>query len=551
MLNLATRSIVVLSLLFALLFAIGTAAMYALHAPMWFAVLFACGFMGVQFLISPWIIQLVLKINWVPVDSVDPSIASLIRDICHKRGIREPRFGLIEDGNPNAFTFGHYPGDARVVISRGILDLCDERERRAVIAHEMGHIVHWDFVVMTVAATIPLILYYVYRFGFASGRGSRRGGGMAAVGLAAFIAYIISQYIVLFLSRVREYYADHFSAESTRDPNALATALVKIAYGLAGAPKPVADKKLAAEMGAPATANAGITAGGIKTMGIFDARFGASMALAAAGSFNAATHTYDTETTVKAMRWDIFNPWAFICELSSTHPLPAKRIKALDRFAPLVEQQPVYNIPSKADESYMDEFATDLFMNYLPALGVLVGLGLAFGLGMHKVSAGSVGAVVLCVGIASLLRTRYMYPMAQFADKQVHDLLPEIKVSRIRCIPAILRGKIIGRGIPGLYWSQDLVVQDETGFMVLQYHQPLRVLQFLFGLFKAGEFVGEDVVAEGWYRRFPMPYLELWQVRRPNGEVHTSHNRGFAYYGSWALAALGLAALLIGLMGQV
>jgi len=506
--------------------------------------------MGLQFLISPWIIQLVLKIKWVPVDSVDPGIASLIREICHKRGIREPRFGLIEDGNPNAFTFGHYPGDARVVITRGILDLCDDRERRAVVAHEMGHIIHWDFVVMTIAATIPLILYYIYRFGLA-GRGKRDGGAVAAVGLAALIAYFISEYIVLFLSRVREYYADRFAGEHLRDPNALASALVKIAYGLAGAPKPVADKKLAAEMGAPATASAGVSAGGIKTMGIFDARFGASMALAAAGGYNATTRTYDATVTEKAMEWDIFNPWAFICELSSSHPLPAKRIRALATLAQRFGETPVYNIPAKASESYWDEFATDLFMNYLPLLGLLIGGAAAAGLGMNHLMVGAVGAVVAGLGLGWLLRTRYAYPKDRFPDKQVHDLIPEIKVSQIRCIPARLTGKVIGRGIPGLYWSADLVIQDETGFMTTRYRQPLSFLEFLFGLFRAKEFVGEQVVAEGWYRRFPIPYLELWRVRRPNGEVHTCHNWAFTYYGAWVTLALGLGALAAGLILQM
>ena len=96
-----------------------------------------------------------------------------------------------------------------------------------MVAHELGHIVHWDFVVMTVAATIPLVLYYIFRFGiYARGRRGKEGGAIVLVALAAFVAYIISQYIVMFLSRVREYYADQYSGQITRNPNALATALV-------------------------------------------------------------------------------------------------------------------------------------------------------------------------------------------------------------------------------------------------------------------------------------------------------------------------------------
>ncbi|MHA2216268.1 MAG: M48 family metalloprotease, partial [Candidatus Hodarchaeales archaeon] len=94
---------------------------------------------------------------------------------------------------------------------------------------------------MTVAAAIPLMLYSFYQGLMTYARFSRISGGkdeqkvgaiaiVAAIG--AFIAYMISQYIVLFLSRVREYYADSFSAEATGQPGALSRALVKIAYGM-------------------------------------------------------------------------------------------------------------------------------------------------------------------------------------------------------------------------------------------------------------------------------------------------------------------------------
>lgn len=73
------------------------------------------------------------------------------------------------------------------------------------MAHELGHIGHWDFVVMTIATIVPLLLYILF-ISTRSGRGRRRGGGyLALIGIASYVAYLVSQYIVLLLSRVREY----------------------------------------------------------------------------------------------------------------------------------------------------------------------------------------------------------------------------------------------------------------------------------------------------------------------------------------------------------
>ena len=138
-----------------------------------------------------------------------------------------PSIGMIEDGAPAAFTYGHHPNNARVVISRGILELLEPSEVEAVVAHELGHARNWDMALMTMANLVPLLLYFLYRFAI-----NRRKVGWI-VGIGAYVIYIVSEYLVLWFSRTREYYADRFAGQVTGNPNALASALVKIAYGLA------------------------------------------------------------------------------------------------------------------------------------------------------------------------------------------------------------------------------------------------------------------------------------------------------------------------------
>ncbi|MCX7759426.1 MAG: M48 family metalloprotease, partial [bacterium] len=194
-------------------------------------------FILIQFFISPIIYDFMLtwlyRCDFVSVDELPKSIAEFVKKTFNDKGVRLPRIGIIDDYTPTAFTYGNFPSNARVIISRGLLDIMDEEEAKAVLAHEFGHVFHYDFVFMTLAAIIPILLYYIYRIALEMGQSSRRNGApLYMIALVTYIIYIVSEYIVLYLSRLREYYADRFAAYLTMNPSALATALVKVGYGL-------------------------------------------------------------------------------------------------------------------------------------------------------------------------------------------------------------------------------------------------------------------------------------------------------------------------------
>ncbi|MFO0172290.1 MAG: M48 family metalloprotease, partial [Aphanizomenon sp.] len=127
------------------------------------------------------------------------------------------------------------PNSARLVVSQGLFTYLDDDEVATVYAHELGHIVHWDFAVMTVASTLVQICYLIYstvrRF-TSGGNDNKIKDALKTAGFVAYIFYIIGTYLLLYLSRTREYFADHFAAETTGNPNGLSRALVKIAYGI-------------------------------------------------------------------------------------------------------------------------------------------------------------------------------------------------------------------------------------------------------------------------------------------------------------------------------
>ncbi len=211
------------------------------------------------------------------------------------------------------------------------------------------------------------------------------------------------------------------------------------------------------------------------------------------------------------MQWDLWNPWARFYELASTHPLPAKRIKALGDLSRHYQEEPLVHFNLQQPESYWDEFFIDLGMMALPFLLPLAALALIGPRVFQDVAwiGKAYGLAIATFGIGALIRTIFAYPGGPVADASVASLLKKVKVSAVRSIPVSLKGKIIGRGIPGLVYSADLVLQDETGFIFLDYRQPLRIIEFLFGIFRTPGIIGRDVVIEGWYRRAPLPYVEM------------------------------------------
>jgi len=184
----------------------------------------------------------------------NPWLENTVKDLVAKAGIPMPRLAVVPNDTPNAFTFGRTGSTAILAVHLGLLKQLNEDEVRGVIAHELGHIKHKDYIVMTVLAALPLIAYFVAQIAFRAAwfSGSTRGRGkdqgnaavaMIAIGVIAFIVYIISFLAVMRLSRLREHFADAYSAYLTGKPRNLESALTKITYGLSLAPETTADAR--------------------------------------------------------------------------------------------------------------------------------------------------------------------------------------------------------------------------------------------------------------------------------------------------------------------
>jgi Zn-dependent protease with chaperone function len=468
------------------------------------ALIIGVGIALVQFLISPFLMDFVLRflynMRWRPLERLPEHLQPFLKNISPKYNIRVPKFGIIYDGSPNAFTYGHIPNDARIIITSGLMDLLGEEELEAVVAHEIGHAVHWDMLVMTIAYVVPLILYYIFRTLIRiRTRGKDKTAGIRyAIAIGSYILYLVSEYIVLGFSRIREYFADRFAGDNC-NPNDLASALVKIGYGLAGKGKKKERRKPQLES--------------IKPMGIFDPISATSLAVS---SYNPGYMggDIDKNTLKRVMRWDLWNPWAKYYELHSTHPLIAKRLRALSNQSQTTGKPPYIVFNEKRPESYWDDFLLDFLIVLLP-VGAIV-LSAVFFFVKQDIMFLKLGVFLL--GGTYLLRTFFSYNFKFFPEMKISSLLRKVKVSGVRGVPCRIKGKIIGRGVPGLIWSEDFVLQDDTGIMFLDYRQPLGVWNFFFGLLRAKRYQGKDVQITGWYRRTPVPYIEIKSMETTDGK---------------------------------
>ncbi len=547
------------ALVYAVVFAIG---IWFLPADL-FGLLIMVGFTLLivlfQYGISPYIIQWIYRIDWIPYENFErqyPHLSEAVDKVVALQGIKHPRMGIIHDGNPNAFTFGHTKNNARIVITDGILQFLDEEEQTAVVAHELGHVVHNDFIIMTVVFAIPLILLTIARWSYYAARFSGRrsgdrdeGGNIAllllAIAVLSFISYYIGYLISLVVSRIREYYADEHSAELTEDPNTLSTALVKIAYGLlVGGSEVEIKERNKSKVRA------------LRGLGIFDPKKASHFAVEGVGKAG----TISNDAIQKAAGWDLFNPWAKYFQIFSTHPLPAKRIQRLN------EQCETYGKSAEIDfsgarelkklqvgKSMAGEFLTDVIVKILPSiifvlLLIFTGLwvfGFFFSTPFSTLTTlqnllllWAVGFVI--IGLGYIIRTSYMY-RGGFEPKSVLDLVTVINVSPVRPVPAIIEGKIIGKGIPGYYFSDDLFFQDETGLLYIDYRFGLSIMDFFWAIARVNRLIGQKVRIRGWYRRGPSPYLQIDRLETESGKTYRNYSKHLTYIGAVIFFLIGAA----------
>jgi len=186
-----------------------------------------------QWLLAPYLIDAMYRVKEAK-PSEHPELHSMVERLSQKSGIQKPRVMIANIPVPNAFAYSSPIAGSRVAVTSQLLNTLDEGEVEAVLGHELGHLKHRDVQTMMFVSILPALFYYI---GFSMllsswyGRRSERDSGSAAalIGIVSMVIYWILTMFTLYLSRLREYFADRHSASVVDEgPRKLSEALAKI-----------------------------------------------------------------------------------------------------------------------------------------------------------------------------------------------------------------------------------------------------------------------------------------------------------------------------------
>ncbi len=272
-----------------------------------------------QWLLSPYIVDHIYRVR--PLEPGEEEwLQKAIHDIAVRSGINPPKPMIARIKIPNAFAYGNPLTGYRVAVTEGLLDLdgITREEIIAIVGHEVGHIKHRDVFVMMLVGLIPAVILwlgeYLVRWGWLIGFNSRREGGgltpLAVIGFGALLIFIgfILNLGILYLSRLREYYADAHSAHTV--PNGARNLMRALARIM-------------------------VATGYLRKRGFETSKYGQLKMLfisAPEHAIDPSTAYYyrnDIDTIVEIIKNE--KP-SLLREIFSTHPHPAKRFRFLEQL---------------------------------------------------------------------------------------------------------------------------------------------------------------------------------------------------------------------------
>ncbi|MFP5364809.1 MAG: zinc metalloprotease HtpX [Thermoleophilia bacterium] len=181
-----------------------------------------------------------------------PELHAMIERLCIQADLPKPKVAVAYTDMPNAFALGKSQKSATVCATTGIMKMLSPAELEGVMAHELAHVKNRDVMIMTIASFFASIAAMILQFGFLFGGGGHssddEGPGFLVILLASLAVYVLSFFLMMSLSRYREFVADRGAALVTGRPSALASALRKISSGMDRLPEK--DLRVANELSA-------------------------------------------------------------------------------------------------------------------------------------------------------------------------------------------------------------------------------------------------------------------------------------------------------------
>jgi Zn-dependent protease with chaperone function len=504
------------------------------------------------FIFSPWLLDAILKffygqkpLSMNQLSESSPEAAKLVKRICWKQKWPIPSLYLLPVSEPVILTYGNLPRTARITVSQGLLEQLSDDEIATLYAGELGHIVHWDFALMSLAVLVLQLPYVVYwQMAYWNEQGQRQisapflatalGGTMAVISAVAYGTYWLFRWPALWLSRQRVYYSDRHAVQLTGNPNGLTRALLKSAIGIAQDVQKIQRTSYVLEgfeLLVPVGYRQALTLGSC----------------------------YQISPLEPILEWDCANPYQPWLVINNSHPPLGDRLYVLAQYARFWKLDTELDLVAPAAKSKSQSSLQPLLLQGSPYFGALFGLviagvfwltgwvGVTFKIRLlmwiwRDFNWLLAGAVMTGFSLGTILRINRFFPDIKPANTQRDPDLPPL-LSDPQALPSDsepvrLSGKLLGRKGIGNWLGQDLILQTSTGLVKLHYLSKWGPVGNLWPKpVRPSDLVSQTVTVSGWFRRGATPWIDLETLSTSAGK--TSHSG----HPIWSTLAAMVAAL--------
>ncbi|WP_414622077.1 M48 family metalloprotease [Calothrix sp. CCY 0018] len=468
--------------------------------------------------VSPWLLDWLLckfyekkELSRETLKTYSHESVRVLQRYCQPRGWSLPKLGILPLAAPVAFTVGHLPRTARIIVSQGLLEQLEDDEIAAIIASQLGQIGRVNCAVMSVMLSVTIPIYKLYQLISQLGDNISNRIGGTVVGIIANGIYGIWYLLTatgLWLSRNRVFLSDKIGAEVTGNPNALIRGLLKIAIATAS---DIAKKKQTPWQ--LESLNLLIPVGHEQSLWL--------------GSI-AANTTFES-----LLMWDYLNPYRQWFTATNSHPLMGTRLQKLCKLARYWHVEPEVYLENQQSLKVKRE---SFLLQIAPYLGILAGAAsaLLFRLAWQALFALNLinlkwiyddwqfvtGFMLIGFSIGILIRMNSLFANIETKNVQKSESIAELLTNPtalpIDSTPVELSGKLLGHRGSSNYLAQDLIIQ--VGNILVKLHH----VSWLGQSVNPQDFIGKTVSVTGWLRRGATPWVDIQTLKTQSGKLVNS-----------------------------
>ncbi|MCP2727226.1 M48 family metalloprotease [Limnofasciculus baicalensis] len=504
----------------------------------------------------PWLMDRILKqfyglqpFSLSQLTSHSPEAAKMVQRFCRQRHLPLPTLEILPTNAPLAITYGNLPRTARIVVSEGLLSQLTEDEIATIYGGELGHIIHRDFILIslfTLAIQIPYLIYWqVSKWGEDLSQLIDRKlpayrkllppiilGISSAIASLGYCTYYLLRLPLLWLSRIRIYYSDRTAIETTGNPNGLTRALLKIAIGI------TEDIQTSRQ-----------TSSILESLDLL-LPIGYQQAIPLSScsgqiSFEAILH------------WDCTNPYRDWLSITASHPLIGDRLNSIARYSHHWKIGTELDLPTPTPPIRNNTARLAKLLNGYKALP-LFHSALFYGLILGILFRGILWLIGIICDWLNIWQLIWLHNANSFLDAciliafsltilfWINNYFPDIKPGTVINQPNLgellanphtlppdskpiqLTGKLLGRNSLLNWLGTDLTLQTPTGLIKLHLFSYLGAFgNLLPQRHRPSDLIGEQITITGWFRRGATPWIDLETLRTSGGKMSK------AYYPIW------------------